>query len=100
MARIIRSTFGSAGDLNPFIALGLRLREQGHEIRFAVQEHFRAPVESQGFPVDLLSGNVVTSLAPYSQQMVGKSSPLTSLSILMQHGILPTLAANIEELRQ
>ncbi len=100
MARIILSTFGSAGDLNPFIALGLRLREQGHEVRFAVQEHFRSSVETLGFPVDLLSGNVVASLAPYGPQMVGKSSPLTSLSILVQHGILPTLAANVEELRQ
>jgi UDP:flavonoid glycosyltransferase YjiC (YdhE family) len=100
MARIILSTFGSSGDLNPFIALGLRLREQGHEVRFAVQENFRAAVETPGFPVDLLSGNVVASLAPYTPQMVGKSSPIKSLSILVQHGILPTLAANVEELRQ
>ncbi len=100
MARIILSTFGSAGDLNPFIALGLRLREQGHEVRFAVQEHFRATVETLGFPVDLLSGNVVASLAPYSAQMVGKSNPVTSLSILVEHGVLPTLPTNVEELRQ
>lgn len=100
MARIILSTFGSAGDLNPFIALGLRLREAGLEVRFAVQEHFRPTVEILGFPVDLLSGNVVASLAPYTPQMVGKSNPVKSLSILVQHGIMPSLAANVEELRQ
>jgi UDP:flavonoid glycosyltransferase YjiC (YdhE family) len=35
MARIIVSTFGSTGDLNPFIALGSMLRERGHEVVFA-----------------------------------------------------------------
>src|SRR5215469_10304944 len=100
MARILVSTFGSSGDLNPFLALGLRLRERGHVVRFAVQEHFRPTVEALGFPVDLLSGNVVANLAPTAPQMVGKNNPLPSISLLMRQGILPTLEANVEELRQ
>ena len=100
MARIIVSTFGSSGDLNPFLALGLELRARGHEVRFAVQDNFRSTVEPLGFPVDLLSGNVIDSLAPTARQMLGKSNPVTSLSTLVQQGILPTLSANVEELRQ
>lgn len=100
MARIILSTFGSSGDLNPFVALGLRLRARGHAVRFAVQDHFRPTVEALGFPVDLLSGNVASSLAPFASQMIGKRNPVASLSLLMQQGILPTLSANVEELRQ
>lgn len=100
MARVLLSTFGSAGDLNPFLALGLRLRERGHSVRFAVQAPFRPTVEALGFGVDLLSGDVVASLAPTSPQMLGKSNPVPSVSLLMKEGILPTLAANVEELRQ
>ena len=100
MARVIISTFGSSGDLNPFLALGLALRARGHAIRFAVQDNFRPMVEALGFPVDLLSGNVVASLTPTARQMLGKSNPVASLSVLMRQGILPTLAANVEELRQ
>lgn len=100
MARIILSTFGSSGDLNPFLALGLALRARGHDIRFAVQDNFRSTAEALGFPVDLLSGNVVASLAPTARQMLGKSNPVASLSVLVQEGILPTLSANVEELRQ
>ena len=59
MARILLSTFESSGDLNPFMALGLRLRERGHVVRFAVQEHFLPTVEALGFLVDLLSGNIL-----------------------------------------
>jgi hypothetical protein len=35
MARIVITTFGSTGDLNPFIALGLALRSNGHDVLFA-----------------------------------------------------------------
>lgn len=51
MARIVVSTFGSTGDLNPFIALGLELRGRGHDIVFALQDSFAPMVEGQGFTV-------------------------------------------------
>ncbi len=35
MARIVVTTFGSTGDLNPFIALGFALRSRGHDVLFA-----------------------------------------------------------------
>ncbi len=37
MARIVITTFGSIGDLNPFVALGLALRSNGHDVLFAVE---------------------------------------------------------------
>jgi UDP:flavonoid glycosyltransferase YjiC (YdhE family) len=100
MARILVSTFGSSGDLNPFLALGLRLRERGHVVRFAVQEYFRPTVQALGLPADLLSGNVVANLAPTASRMVGKNNPIPSVTLLMSQGILPTLEDNVEELRQ
>lgn len=36
MKRVLLSTFGSAGDLFPYVPLALQLREQGHEVTFAV----------------------------------------------------------------
>ncbi len=41
MARIIVTTFGSTGDLNPFIALGIALRSRGHDVIFAVEANFQ-----------------------------------------------------------
>jgi hypothetical protein len=40
MARIVITTFGSTGDLNPFVALGLALRSNGHDVLFAVEANF------------------------------------------------------------
>lgn len=41
MARIVMTIFGSAGDLNPFLAIATGLCARGHEIVFAVEESFR-----------------------------------------------------------
>ena len=41
MACIVVTTFGSTGDLNPFIALGLALRSNGHDVLFAVEANFQ-----------------------------------------------------------
>lgn len=48
MARIILATFGSYGDLNPFLALGLELKRRGHEAVIAASEGYRRDVEGAG----------------------------------------------------
>ena len=50
MARILLTTFGSSGDLNPFLAIGLGLRTRGHQVTFAVERGFQPQVEALGFP--------------------------------------------------
>ncbi|WP_404789585.1 glycosyltransferase [Altericista sp. CCNU0014] len=49
MSRIVLTTMGSLGDLHPFIAIGLELRDRGHDIVFATVKQDRAKVESLGF---------------------------------------------------
>ena len=46
--RIVLTTFGSLGDLHPFIAVALGLRERGHHPVIATVELFREKIESLG----------------------------------------------------
>jgi UDP:flavonoid glycosyltransferase YjiC (YdhE family) len=48
MAEFLLMPFGSAGDTYPFIGLGWRLRERGHEVTLIANGHFRAAVRKQG----------------------------------------------------
>jgi len=43
--RIVLSTFGTFGDVNPLIALALELKRRGHRPAMAVPEMFRAKIE-------------------------------------------------------
>ncbi|PSB59426.1 glycosyltransferase [Chamaesiphon polymorphus] len=49
MSRIVLTTTGSLGDLHPFIAIGLGLRDRGHDIVFATIKDYRTRIESLGF---------------------------------------------------
>ena len=54
MSRIVLTTFGSLGDIHPYLALGIGLRDRGHRIALATHEYYRAKIESEGiefFPV-------------------------------------------------
>ena len=48
MARILLSSFGSFGDLYPYLALGHELRRRGHAVTIATSNIYRDPVEAQG----------------------------------------------------
>ncbi len=48
------STFGSAGDVFPMLGLALELRDRGHDVTFATNEHFRNVIESYGLPFEPL----------------------------------------------
>ncbi|MEM9411590.1 MAG: nucleotide disphospho-sugar-binding domain-containing protein [Planctomycetota bacterium] len=49
MKRFILSPIGSAGDVHPYIGLGVALRERGHEVEFLINGFFRDEVEKLGF---------------------------------------------------
>lgn len=46
--RVLLATFGSTGDIFPFVRLGVALKAAGCDVRFAAQEYFRPSVEAAG----------------------------------------------------
>ena len=46
--RIVLSTFGTFGDVNPLIALALELKRRGHRPALAVPEMFRPKIKPLG----------------------------------------------------
>ena len=49
MAKILIHTLGSSGDLNPFLALAIELKQRGHEIQFALSPKFAEKARALGF---------------------------------------------------
>lgn len=45
---MIITNFGSAGDVQPYLALIMELRRQGHEVAFAFSPHFAPMIERHG----------------------------------------------------
>jgi len=64
--RILLSTIGSRGDVQPLVALGQELRRLGHEARYCVPPDFAAWIEGLGFHVTPIGPGV---------RATGKSAP-------------------------
>jgi vancomycin aglycone glucosyltransferase len=69
MMRVLLSTIGSRGDVQPLVALGLQLKALGQEVRLCVPPDFRDWIESLGMPV--------TPIGP-ELRSTGKTSPMTA----------------------
>lgn len=50
-------TYGSRGDVQPFLPLSLRLMEEGHSVKLAAPFRFKSFVEEHGIDFVLLSGD-------------------------------------------
>ena len=48
MAKIVLATFGSLGDLHPKVALGIELKNRGHEVTIAAMEFYREKIGQIG----------------------------------------------------
>jgi UDP:flavonoid glycosyltransferase YjiC (YdhE family) len=46
--RVVLTTFGSLGDLHPYLAIGLELRSRGHDVVIATSNYYREKIEALG----------------------------------------------------
>ena len=46
--KIILAPFGTSGDVNPFVGIGVHLRERGHRVIVIANEHYSSLVEAEG----------------------------------------------------
>lgn len=67
--RVLLSTIGSRGDVQPLVALGVALRDLGQEVRLCVPPDFRDWIENLGMPV--------TPIGP-ELRSTGKAGPSTA----------------------
>src|SRR6185503_18487947 len=61
--RVLLSTIGSRGDVQPLVALATELRVLGQEVRLCVPPDFREWIESLGIPVTPIGPEVRTTAA-------------------------------------
>ena len=62
--RLLLSTIGSRGDVQPLVALASELRALGQEVRLCVPPDFRDWIDSLGFPVTPIGPGLRTATAP------------------------------------
>lgn len=96
MARIVLTSFGSFGDVNPFIGLGLALAARGHAPVLAMPPIYREVVTAQGLGFH----GVRPDLDPGDLALVARiMDPQRGSEVLFKELLLPGLTEAFEDLQ-
>jgi sterol 3beta-glucosyltransferase len=82
--RILSTTFGTRGDVQPYVALGGALRARGHEVALAVPEGFRELVESVGVGLHPAGSRMLTMLQEVMPELGGARDALRTLGVMRE----------------
>jgi len=94
--RIILNSWGSLGDLFPYIALGRALQASGHSAVVAVPDFFRPIVETAG----LEHAGVGPEVDPSDRALIaGVMDPMKGPEFLIRRVIMPALPTAYSQLR-
>jgi rhamnosyltransferase subunit B len=97
--KILLTTLGSFGDLHPYIAVGLGLRERGHAVTIATSQFYRAKVEGEGLRFHPLRPDIGL-LIDDSEALRRGIHPRTGTEYVFRKLILPWIEQSFEDTLQ
>jgi len=99
MARVLLATFGSLGDLHPYIAVGRALRARGHQARIATSSDYRPNVEGAGLEFAPVAPSLAQLGTP--QELARRvADPMLGTQTLLRDLIMPHLRESHQQLRE
>ena len=88
--RVLLSTIGSRGDVQPLVALAVELKALGHEVRLCVPPDFRDWIQGLGLPVTSIGPELRSTAKP-------KAAPAAPISPELRRQMIEgTVAAQFE----
>lgn len=95
MANIVLAAFGSLGDINPKIAMGLELKRRGHSVSIAAMEFYRGMITSLGIGFQPMRPN----LEPGDKELAAKlMHPATGTEAILREILLGNIREMYEDL--
>jgi rhamnosyltransferase subunit B len=98
MARVLLATFGSLGDLHPYIAVGRALAARGLVARIATCSDYRSQVQSAGLEFAPVAPSLAELGTP--QELATRvSDPMFGTQVLVRDLLMPHLRESHQQLR-
>jgi rhamnosyltransferase subunit B len=96
-AHFLLTTFGSFGDLHPYIAVGMGLRDRGHRVTIATSENYRAKVEGENLNFHAVRPDL-SQLLDRPDIIRRAFHPRTGSEYIIRHLFLPPVEQSCEDL--
>jgi rhamnosyltransferase subunit B len=98
--RIVINSFGSFGDIHPYMALGLELQSRGHVPVIATMENYREKVEGAGLPFFAVRPNIPQPSEQDSDLIEKIMEPKTGPRFLTEQLVFPAVRDSYADLLQ
>jgi rhamnosyltransferase subunit B len=96
MARIVLTTWGSYGDVNPYLGLALALKARGHQPVLATAAYYRPAVEREGIEFR----GVRPDIDPGNSEIVARvMHPKRGPEVILRELMLPSVEDSYQDLR-
>jgi len=96
--RIVLNTFGSFGDVHPYMAIGMELQSRGHVAVIATMDGYREKVEGVGLEFAPVRPNIPQPQDQKSDLIDRIMEPKTGGKFLMDQIIFPAVRESYEDL--
>ncbi len=96
--RIVLNTFGSFGDIHPYLALGLELRRRGHAVVIATMEIYREKVEKIGLEFAPVRPNIAQPKEQEPELIEKIMDPKNGPRFLMEGVVFPAVRDSYQDL--
>jgi len=97
-AKIVLSTFGSFGDIHPYMAIALELKSRGHEATIATMEFYREKILDAGLGFAAVRPNIPGPKEQNAELMERIMEPRTGPKFLMEDVIFPGVRDGYDDL--
>src|SRR5215470_16397606 len=96
--RIVLNTFGSFGDIHPYMAIALELQSRGHEPVVATMEIYREKIEGAGLEFFPVRPDIPEPKDQDSDFIDKIMEPKTGSRFLVEEVIFPAVRDSYEDL--
>lgn len=96
--RIILNTFGSYGDIHPYMAIAMELQARGHQPVIATSELYREKMQASGFEFVPVRPNIVPPREQDPVMMERVMEPRTGSQVLLNEWFFPALRDGYDDL--
>ncbi|MFN7914796.1 MAG: glycosyltransferase [Vicinamibacterales bacterium] len=97
MARVVLTCWGSHGDIDPFLGLGLALRARGHDVTVATLEYYRALVTNAGLGFAALRPIADPSDIALIERIM---DPARGSEFLLRDILFPAIADSVDDVNR
>jgi rhamnosyltransferase subunit B len=98
--KIVINTFGSFGDIHPYMSLAMELEARGHEAVIATMEYYRQKIEEAGLRFAPVRPNIPQP-QEQDQELIDKiMNPSSGPKFLMEQVVFPAVADAYSDLRE